>query len=163
MKVFVTGATGFVTSAVTRRLIARGDAVHALVRDPARASRVPGAQLERGDLADEEALRRGMRGADAVVHGAAIYAVGISAAQRTEMFDANVRGAERVLSTAAALGVRRILHVSTIAVFGNTRGAVVDERYERSGPFTSYYEETKFRAHEIARRLAERGAPIVIA
>lgn len=163
MKVFVTGATGFVTSAVARRLIARGDEVHALVRDPSRASRIPGAQLERGDLADDEALRRGMRGADVVVHGAAIYAVGIGAAQRTEMFDANVRGAERVLSTAAALGVRRILHVSTIAVFGNTRGAVVDERHQRSGPYTSYYEETKFRAHEIARRLAERGAPIVIA
>jgi dihydroflavonol-4-reductase len=79
------------------------------------------------------------------------------------MFEVNVRGAERVLSVAAELGARRIAHVSTIAVFGNTRGVVVDETYTRSGPYTSYYEETKYRAHEIARRLAERGAPIVIA
>ncbi len=163
MRVFVTGATGFVTGAVARRLIARGDEVRALVRDPSRASAIAGAQLEPGDLADDAALRRGMRGADAVVHGAAIYAVGIGADRRAEMFDANVRGAERVLSIAAELGVGRILHVSTIAVFGNTHGVVVDECHQRGGPYTSYYEETKYRAHEVARRLAERGAPIVIA
>ena len=163
MRVFVTGATGFVTGAVARRLVARGDEVVALARDPSRTAAIPGARLERGDLADVDALRRGMHGADAVVHGAAIYAVGISRERRAGMFDTNVRGAERVLATAAELGVRRIVHISTIAVFGNTHGAIVDETFERRGPYTSYYEETKHRAHEIARRLAERGAPIVIA
>lgn len=163
MDVFVTGATGFLTGAVARGLLARGDRVRALVRDPSRARGLDGAELVRGDLADAAALEHGMRGADAVVHGAAIYAVGIPRSRRPQMFETNVVGAERVLSLAAETGVRRIVHVSTIAVFGNTHGRVVDETHERSGPFTSYYEETKYRAHEIAKRLAARGAPIVIA
>ena len=163
MRVFVTGASGFLTGAVARTLLGRGDGVRALVRDPSRVRGLDGAELVQGDLSDASALERGMRGADAVVHGAAIYAVGIASSRRPAMFETNVIGAERVLSLAADLGIRRIVHVSTIAVFGNTHGRVVDETYERSGPFTSYYEETKYRAHEIAKRLAARGAPIVIA
>lgn len=162
MRVFVTGATGFVTGAAVRLLLARGDAVVALVRDQARAP--GGAEVVAGDLSDQEALRRGMRGADAVVHGAAMYEIGVVGDRRRVMFDANVRGTERVLSLARDLGIPRVVYISTIAVFGNTHGRVVDETYERTDTtYTSYYEETKLRAHEIAVRLADRGLPLVIA
>ena len=165
MKVFVTGATGFVTGTVTLQLLARGDEVRALVRDPSRAGTLgrAGVALVKGDLADGDALRRGMEGVDAVVHGAAMYEVGIAPSRRPAMFAANVTGTERVLEAALAAGVRRVAYVSTCAIFGNTRGAVVDETYTRSGPYTSYYEETKVRAHEIALRLAERGLAVSIA
>jgi nucleoside-diphosphate-sugar epimerase len=165
MKVFVTGATGFVTGTVAMHLLARGDEVRALVRDAARAQMLgrAGAVLVAGHLGDADALRRGMESADAVVHGAAIYEVGIRPLRRPAMFEANVTGTERVLEAARAAGVGRAAYISTCAIFGNTRGAVVDETYTRSGPYTSYYEETKVRAHEIALRFAERGLPVSIA
>ena len=163
MRVFVTGATGFVTGAAVRLLLARGDAVTALVRDPSRARPLGGAEVVAGDLSDYEALRRGMGGADAVIHGAAMYEIGVSGERRRAMFDANVRGTERVLSLARDLAIPRIVYISSIVVFGNTHGHVVDETYARTdSSYTSYYEETKLRAHEIALRLAERGLPVVI-
>jgi len=165
MKVFVTGATGFVTGTVTMHLLARGDQVRALVRDASRGRTLAraGVTAVAGDLSDAGALRRGMEGVDAVVHGAAIYEVGIAPLRRPAMYEANVLGTERVLEAALAAGVRRVAYVSTCGVFGNTRGAIVDETYTRSGPYTSYYEETKVRAHEIALRLAERGLGVSIA
>jgi nucleoside-diphosphate-sugar epimerase len=165
MKVFVTGATGFVTGNVTRQLLARGDEVRVLVRDPSRAQTLAraGVTLVTGDLGDGDALRRGMAGVDAVVHGAAMYSVGIAPSRRPAMFAANVTGTEQVLESALGAGVRRIAYVSTCAVFGNTQGRVVDETYTRTGPYTSYYEETKVRAHEIALGLADRGLGVSIA
>ncbi len=165
MKVFVTGATGFVTGTVALQLLARGDEVRALVRDPSRAGTIEraGVTLVAGDLADREALRRGMQGVNAVVHGAAMYEVGIAPSRRRAMFAANVTGTELVLEAALAAGVRRAAYVSTCAIFGNTRGAIVDESHTRSGPYTSYYEETKVMAHEIALRLATRGLGVSIA
>lgn len=163
MNVFVTGATGFVVGAVARRLIARGDGVRALVRDARRASGLEGAELVYGDLTSEDALRAGMRGVDAVIHGAAIYEIGVGPARRRAMLETNVRGTGRVLSTAMAAGVTRAVYVSTIAVFGNTRGAIVDETFVRTDPtYTSYYEETKVLAHHVALRYAADGLPLVI-
>ena len=165
MKVFVTGATGFVTGNVAMNLLARRDEVRALVRDASRGRTLAraGATMVAGDLSDAGALRRGMEGVDAVVHGAAIYEVGIPPLRRPAMYDTNVLGTTRVLEAALAAGVRRVVYVSTCAIFGNTRGAVVDETYARSGPYTSYYEVTKVRAHEVALGLAERGLPVSIA
>ena len=163
MNVFVTGATGFVAGAVARRLLARGDSVRALVRDSRRASGLEGAELVYGDLANEGALRAGMRGVDAVIHGAAIYEVGVGPRRRRAMLETNVQGTGRVLSTAMAAGVARAVYISTIAVFGNTRGVVVDESFVRTDPtYTSYYEETKVLAHEVALRYAADGLPVVI-
>jgi dihydroflavonol-4-reductase len=165
MKVFVTGATGFVTGTVTAQLLARGDEVRALVRDAARGQTLAraGVDLVTGDLADGAALHRGMDGVDAVVHGAAMYEVGIPPSRRPAMFAANVTGTERVLGAALDAGVQRAAYISTCAIFGNTHGQVVDETYTRTGPYTSYYEETKVQAHEVALRLAARGLPVSIA
>jgi nucleoside-diphosphate-sugar epimerase len=165
MKVFVTGATGFVTGTVTLQLLARGDEVRALVRDASRAQTLAraGVDLFTGDLSDGAALHRGMAGVDAVVHGAAIYEVGIPRSRRPAMFAANVTGTEHVLEAALDAGVRRVAYISTVAAFGNTRGRVVDESYTRTGPYTSYYEETKVQAHEIALQFTARGLPVSVA
>ena len=163
MKVFVTGASGFVTGAVARALVARGDTVRALVRDAGRARTLEGVELISGDLANENALRAGMQGADAVIHGAAMYEIGLNTHQREAMHEANVRGTAHVLSTARAAAVARVVYLSTVAVFGNTHGQVVDETYARTDPtYTSYYEETKLRAHEIAQGFFADGLPVVI-
>ena len=104
-----------------------------------------------------------MEGADAVIHGAAMYEIGLNKAQRARMLDANVRGTAHVLSTAKSAGVSRVVYISTIAVFGNTHGQVVDETFRRTDQtYTSYYEETKVRAHEIADGFVADGLPVVI-
>lgn len=163
MKVFVTGASGFVTGAVARALAARGDTVRALIRDPRRVRRLEGVEVIHGELANENALRTGMQGADAVIHGAAIYEIGLDKRQREAMHEANVRGTAHVLSTARAAAIPRIVYISTVAVFGNTHGQVVDETYQRTDPtYTSYYEETKVRAQEIAEGFIADGLPVVI-
>jgi dihydroflavonol-4-reductase len=68
-----------------------------------------------------------------------------------------------VLDAASDAGVQRIVYVSTVAVFGNTRGEVVDETYTRNGEdFLSCYDETKWKSHQVALDRIGRGAPIVI-
>ena len=166
MKVFVTGGTGFIGGHVVRKLRERGDDVVALVRDPAKAEDLAatGATLAKGDLSNQEALREAMHGCDAVIHGAAIYEVGIPKERHAAMYEANVTGTENVLRAAQAEKIPEIVYVSTVGAFGNTRGQVVDETYEHPHDgYTSYYEETKVMAHDIARRMIdEEGLPAII-
>lgn len=166
MKVFLTGGTGFIGGEVARQLRARGDEVVCLVRDPEKASGLSelGCELFAGDLSDEETLRRGMEGVDALVHSAAMYEVGIPEKQHPAMYEANVHGSENVLRAAQAAKVAKIVYVSTVGTFGNTHGEVVDESYEHPGrEFTSYYEETKLGGQRIAERMiAEQSLPCVI-
>ena len=164
MRVFVTGATGFVMGAVARALRARGDAVTALVQDPSRAASLAalGCELVAGDVVHPTAAIPDLHRADALVHGAAIYEIGVTPERGRVMEDTNVTGTRRMLDAARAAGVARIVYVSTIAAFGNTRGAVVAEGYRPTSPPTSAYEDTKRRAHDIALDAAKSGAPIVI-
>ena len=132
---------------------------------PRRASRLTalGCELVSGDLGDERAIRAGMEGCDAVIHAAAIYEVGIPASQRQAMHEANVGGTERVLGAALEAKIPKVVYVSTVGVFGNTHGQIVDESYEHPAEdFTSYYEETKWEAHQVAKRLIAEGLPCVI-
>jgi dihydroflavonol-4-reductase len=166
MKAFVTGATGFIGGHVARRLRERGDDVVALVRSPDKASELSdlGCEPVEGDLSDEEAIRKGVEGCDAVFHVGAVYKVGIPKSEQEPMWDANVGGTERVLDAAHDAGVPRTVYVSTVNVFGNTKGEVVDESYRRSEAdgFLSCYDETKYRAHLVAEDRIAKGYPIVI-
>ena len=79
------------------------------------------------------------------------------------MYETNVHGTANVLDAAVDAQVPRIVYVSTVNVFGNTHGEIVDETYERpGGDYVSAYDWTKHVAHEIARERIELGAPIVI-
>jgi nucleoside-diphosphate-sugar epimerase len=166
MRVFVTGGTGFIGAHVVRKLRERGDEVRALVRSPEKGAALEalGAELVQGDLSDDAAIARGLEGCDAAIHGAAIYEVGIPESEHRAMYEANVLGTERVLKAALAAKTPKIVYVSTVAAFGNTHGEIVDETYQHPGKeFTSYYEQTKYEAHQVAKRLiAEDGLPCVI-
>src|SRR5438045_3715287 len=131
MKVFATGGTGFIGGEVVRQLRERGDEVVCLARNPAKAARITelGCELVSGDLGDEGAIRKGMQGCDAVIHAAAVYEVGIPASQRPAMREANVGGTERVLGAALELTIPKVVYVSTVGIFGNTHGRIVDESY----------------------------------
>lgn len=164
MKVFLTGATGFIGGGMARALRERGDEVVALVRTPAKAAalRELGCALVEGDLGDRDAITGAIAGCDAVIHGAAIYEVGIPRSKRPAMEAANVQGTENVLGAALQAEVPKVVYISTVAVFGDTKGKVVDEGHRHSGEFCSYYEETKHRAHQVAKRLVDDGLPCVI-
>jgi nucleoside-diphosphate-sugar epimerase len=165
-RIVVTGGAGFIGRALVRQLAARGDEIVALVRDPDRASFLAGphVRLERRDLTDVAGLVAAMAGADAVVHAAGVYRVGIPAADRPTMLDANLGTTERVMDAAIRAGVARMVYVSSVVIFGNTRGRIVDETYRRdpADGFVSYYDQTKWLAHLAVEERIANGAPIVI-
>ena len=152
--------------AVVKVLRERGDTVVALVRDPRRASFLAelGAELVESDLSDIGALTEDLRGADALIHAAGSYRIGIPKSERGAMWDANVGTTTRLLDAAEAAGTPRIVYVSTGNVYGNTHGRTVDETYRRdlAEGFLSWYDETKYGAHEVAEQRIAGGAPIVI-
>lgn len=165
MKVFLTGGTGFLGGGVARRLRERGDDVVALVRTPGKAEALSGigCTLVHGDLGDAAAIDEGIDGADAVIHGAAMYEVGIPASRRQAMYDTNVGGTRNVLTAALDAGTPKVVYVSSMVAFGDTGGEVVDETHEHPGRYTSYYDETKHLAHQEARRQIAAGLPCVVA
>jgi dihydroflavonol-4-reductase len=165
VKVFVTGGTGFIGGEVVRQLRGRDDDVVCLVRNPEKGKAVAalGCEIAGGDLGDTAAIRAGMEGCDAVIHAAAIYEVGIPVSQRQTMREANVGGTERVLGAALEAKIPKVVYVSTVGIFGDTGGRIVDETYEHPAKnFTSCYEETKWEAHQVAKRLIADGLPCVI-
>jgi dihydroflavonol-4-reductase len=110
---------------------------------------------------EQGALRTAMKGADGVFHLAAWYKVG--ARERRLARRINVEGTRNVLEAALAAGVPRVVYTSSLAVFGDTAGRVVDETYRMNGPWLSLYDETKWRAHyEVALPMIDRGLPLVI-
>jgi dihydroflavonol-4-reductase len=166
VRVVLTGGAGFVGGAVARALWARDDDVIALVRDPRAARRLDGigATVLADDLSDVRRLAGALGMADALIHAAGSYRLGIAPDERDAMWNANVGTTTRVLDAAAAANVPRIIYVSTVNAFGNTHGNVVDESYHRdlADGFVSWYDETKYRAHEVAEARIARGAPIIV-
>ena len=162
MRAFVTGGTGFIGGRMVERLLDDGWDVSALVRSPERAAKIRdrGATLVHGDVTEPESFEGSMKGADAVLHLAAYYALGVD--DREQMMRINVRGTEDVLRAAGDAGVPRILYCSSVAALGSgPPGSVGDETRAHHGEFPSVYEESKWLAHEAALRLVGGGIPIV--
>jgi nucleoside-diphosphate-sugar epimerase len=166
MKAFVTGGTGFIGKRLVRKLIDRDYEVSGLARSLASQQALVemGVQPVPGDLDNIEALRTGMKDVDVVFHLAGWYKLGGSASGQAEHI--NVDGTRHVLETAFQMGVPKIVHVSTVAVYGDTRGIKipVDETvFPPAGPLLTDYDRTKWKAHvEVALPLIKQGAPIVI-
>lgn len=161
---FVTGATGFVGAEVAKQLRTRGHQVVALVRSPEKASLLAklGCELHVGDITAPDTLRAGMRGADGVFHLAAWYKVGTPGA-RALAESVNVEGTRHVLDVMRELGIPRGVYTSSLAVFSDTHGTLVDETYRYDGPHLSLYDETKWRAHyEVALPAIAAGLPLII-
>jgi nucleoside-diphosphate-sugar epimerase len=169
MKALVTGAGGFIGRALVRQLLARGDDATAVVRQAANAGDLAaaGCRLVALDLAAAEpaALADAMRGMDVVFHVAGAYRIGITRSQRAAMYEANVGATRRVADATAAAGVPILVYTSTANVLGDTGGEAPDETYQRPQPprFLSWYDETKYRAHELIAERIAGGAPIRIA
>ncbi len=168
MRVFVTGATGFLGQPLTWAMLRRGWELTALVRrtdtTPVRLLRQAGVKLVMGDLVTSERglLREAMRGADLVFHNAGWYELGLPAKDRPAMRAVNVEATDTLLSLARQQDVRKIVFTSSTTALGDTAGALADESFERAAPALSYYEETKTEAHALALSYQKRGTPLVI-
>ncbi len=154
MKIFVTGATGFLGSHLVDALTAKGHTVVCLVRDPDKAWRVfSNRQPEtvRGDLEDVDALRAGVPGADVVYHLAGVT----SAPNRRDMFAVNVEGTRRLVEVVAtyAPGLQRFVFISSQAAGGPSRIGYARTEDDVSTP-VSEYGESKLAAEQVVRAMS---------
>ena len=162
MKALVTGANGFTGSHLVRALEQRGDSVIGLVRSSSNLTRLreSHAQLVYGDITDRDALRAAMTGVDTVFHTAAYVELGL--VNEAQMERVNVQGTQAVLEVAQGAGVSKLVYCSTIGVFGDTNGQVVNETFKRTQTdFSSAYDRTKYEAQQLVDQFAKRGLPVV--
>jgi dihydroflavonol-4-reductase len=164
MRVFVTGGTGFVGSAVLRKLISAGHEVRALVRPGADTRMLDGLPVARimGDLSQVDALATGMVGCQWVFHVAALYSYWGHSWE--DFRRANVDGTHNVLEAASRAGIERLVYTSSIAALGLNRDHTpADEQTPSSlEEMITPYKRSKFLAEEIAREYAGGGLPVVI-
>ncbi len=165
MTVLITGASGFIGSAVLRRLLAEGAAVRALVRPASDRRNLDGLDVEvvTGDLGDRDSLARAVRGCEALFHVAADYRLWTRDADA--MMRTNIGGSRDIVRAATEAGVARIVYTSSVATLGlNADGSPADEDTEVTlSDMIGPYKQSKFMAEEDVRRLAHRhGAPVVI-
>ena len=163
MRVLVTGATGFTGGHLARALVARGDAVSALVRTPgpaATALEQSGVALALGDLRDPAALAAATAGVDVVYHIAAMYR---QAGLGDEVYRAvNATAVKDIIEAAARGGVRRVVHCSTVGVHGDVEHPPADE----DAPLKpgDVYQVTKLEGEQLAREAGARlGIEVTIA
>lgn len=158
MRIFLTGATGYIGTALARRLAADGHELRAVVRESSRTEtlRELGVATFVGDITDRFSLREPMSGADWVLHLAAELD---PSAPLERMREVNVGGSEAVASLAFKLGVGRMLSVSSVAYFGGSPqdGTPAREDTPPRTPFPSAYSLTKHEAELAVRAWAERG------
>jgi dihydroflavonol-4-reductase len=165
MRVFVTGATGFVGSHVAEQLAASGARLRLLLRKSSRTDNLavlPDYERASGDLRDPESLRIGMRGCEAVFHVAADYRLWMKDPQ--EMYAANVEGTRAILKAAAEAGIRRVVYCSSVATMAfKSDGTVVNEATPvTEGDMIGHYKRSKFLAERVAIDAARGGQEVVI-
>jgi len=164
MKVFLTGATGFVGHHVARALAAEGAQLRLLVRKTSKLSNLEGIAGETyvGDLSAPESLRAGLEGCDAVMHVAADYRLWIP--DPASMYKANVEGTRELLRMARKAQVKRFVYTSSVATmhFGND-GSVSDEETPVSlEDMVGHYKRSKFLAELEAIQAANHGQQVII-
>lgn len=171
MKVFLTGATGFIGQALVRAMRKRGWHINALVRDtqaaPAQWLRQQGVTLVAGDVTQSSGLAEAMRGCNVVLHNAGVYEFGLSKASVERMQRVNVQGTDNVLGAALEAGVPRTFHVSATMALGPSsyapnEASVADETKIHPGHYLTLYERSKADAHQVALAYRKRGLPLNI-
>ena len=163
--VMLTGATGFLGSAIARALVAAGHGVVALARRETPRGVLAGVPVAYvpGDLTDPASVAQAMRGCDAVVHCAADYRIWVPDPDR--MRQVNVAGTETVMRAALIAGCRRVVHVSSVATLkpraDGQPATEADAAHvaETIGP----YKQSKTEAERLVERMVrEDGLPAII-
>ena len=163
--VLVTGASGFVGSAVARALLAQGRKVRVLLRPASDRGNVDGLDVEPfvGGLDDAKALADAVFGCFAVYHVAADYRLWVR--DPAPLYATNVEGTRRVMEAALQARVTRVVYTSSVATLGwNDDGKPADESTPSTLPdMIGHYKRSKFMAEEVVKTLVrERNLPAVI-
>jgi len=163
--VLVTGATGFVGSAVTRGLLAQGETVRVLLRPSSDRANIAGLPVEAvtGDLRQPDTLSGALDGCRILYHVAADYRLWTP--RPDELYETNVAGTRNLIRAAIATGVERIVYTSSVATLGiNADRTPADESTPVAlDDMIGHYKRSKFLAEQAVLRLvAEHGAPVVI-
>ena len=165
MKTLITGASGFVGSAVLLKLLQAGHDVRALLRPNSDRRNLAGLSVEViiGDLNSRASLDRALAGCDVLFHVAADYRLWVP--KPKEIYDTNVGGTLNIMLAAAKAGLERIVYSSSVATLGTTPdGSPADE----TTPVTlddmiGHYKRSKYLAEaEVFRLINEKGLPAVI-
>jgi dihydroflavonol-4-reductase len=164
MLVFVTGATGFLGSHVTRALIAQGAQLRLLVRPSSDLRNIVDLNTERvaGDLRDPASFEKALTGCEALFHVAADYRLWVPDPE--QMYRSNVEGTRALIEAARKQGVQRIVYTSSVATMGfGSNGTLADENSpvslaEMIGP----YKRSKFMAEQVVFEAARAGVDVVV-
>src|SRR5580658_5954444 len=164
MKVFLTGATGFVGHHVALALAGQGADLRLLVRKNSNLKNLEGIRGEThvGDLLEPESLRAGLEGCEAVMHVAADYRLWIRDPQT--MYRANVEGTQELLRMAREADVKRVVYTSSVATMHfRTDGLVINEDTPVSlKDMVGHYKRSKFLAELEAIKAAHSGQQVII-
>jgi len=164
MKIFLTGATGFVGHHVAKALEAEGANLRMLVRKTSSLANLRGIDGETftGDLADPEPIKTALSDCEAVVHVAADYRLWIP--DPDAMYRANVEGTRALLRLARDAGIKRFVYTSSVATMHfRTDGIVINEDTPVSlADMVGHYKRSKFLAEQEAMKAAEAGQQVII-
>jgi dihydroflavonol-4-reductase len=166
-RVLVTGASGFVGSAVAKALISRGVPVRVLVRSTSNRRNLSdlgdGTEIAVGSLEDGDSLRAALAGCRALFHVAADYRIWVPDPET--MMRTNVEGTRSLMREAMAAEVERVVYTSSVATLGlRSDGTPADEDTPDSpGDIIGPYKRSKYEAEQVVRRMvADDGLPAVI-
>jgi dihydroflavonol-4-reductase len=164
VRVFITGATGFVGGHVARRYAAEGASLRLLTRQTSRLDRLAGidAEMVKGDLREPEKLRSALTGCDALIHVAADYRLWVR--DPKQMYAANVDGTRELLKLARETGVPRVVYTSSVATMGfKADGTIVNEDTPVTlAEMIGHYKRSKFLAEQEAIAAAKAGQHVMI-
>jgi len=164
MRIFLTGATGFVGGHVACAYAAQGAQLRLLTRSTSNLAGIEGISGETvvGDLRQPEKLRSALAGCDALVHVAADYRLWVP--DPREMYAANVDGTRELLKLAREVGVGKVVYTSSVATMGFDRaGTIVDEATSVSlADMIGHYKRSKFLAEQEAIAAAKAGQHVMI-
>ena len=163
MKIFITGATGFVGTHLIRKLAKRDYDLYCLVRQGSNASQIRemGANVITGDVTDKVSLLQGMEGCDWLINLANIYS--FWEPNRRLYKEVNVIGTKNVMESAIEKGILKVVHVSTDLIYGKPADVPFTEKSEVGPVRFSEYAQTKYEGDLIAWELFDRrGLPLVV-
>jgi dihydroflavonol-4-reductase len=164
MRIFITGATGFVGYHVARALTGQGADLRLLVRKTSNLANLEGIRGDTfvGDLMQPESLRAGLAGCDAVMHVAADYRLWIRDPEN--MYRANVDGTRELLRLAREAGVRRVVYTSSVATMHFFKNGIVsnEDTPVSIKDMVGHYKRSKFLGEQEAIKAAQAGQQVMV-
>jgi dihydroflavonol-4-reductase len=164
VRVFITGATGFVGGHVARQYAAEGASLRLLTRQTSRLDSLTGidAEMVKGDLREPENLRSALTGCDALIHVAADYRLWVRDPE--QMYAANVDGTRELLKLAREVGIQRVVYTSSVATMGfKADGTIVNEETPVAlADMIGHYKRSKFLGEQEAIQAAKARQHVMI-